>query len=160
MQQKYFILRLNHRIIRDKRLSTHVGLIARAFGASGLIYSGEKDNKLENSIYEINKSWGGDFTVEYWDDWLLQLKLSSNLNFTLVHLTMYGVPIQNIQKQIKDCFIKKKKNIIFIVGGAKVPDILYKISEFNVSVTNQPHSEAGALAVTLDRIFENSISGF
>ena len=53
---------------------------------------------------------------------------------------------------------KRKKNIIFVVGGAKVPEIIYKLSKYNISVTNQPHSEAGALAVALDRVFPDSIT--
>ena len=46
------VLRLGHRRARDKRISTHVGLVARAFGAQKIIYSGEKDQKLLDSIKE------------------------------------------------------------------------------------------------------------
>ena len=155
----YFILRLNHRIIRDKRLSTHVGLIARAFGARGLIYTGEKDISLECSISSMNDSWGSrKFEICYWDDWLKNLKFLNKTKTVFVHLTMYGDPIQGAQDAIYKIFKEEKKNIVFIVGGAKVPDIIYKISRFNVSVTNQPHSEAGALAVTLDRVFKDAIN--
>lgn len=155
MQPNYYVLRLNHRIIRDKRLSTHVGLIARAFGAKALIYSGEEDKNLENSINEINYSWGGSFYVEFWDDWILNLKLLRKTEILFVHLTMYGDNIQTVQESIYDQYKIQKKNILFIVGGAKVPEIVYKICHFNVSITNQPHSEAGALAVALDRIFKD-----
>ena len=155
MQPSYYVLRLNHRIVRDKRLSTHVGLIARAFGARALIYSGDEDKNLENSINEIKHSWGGLFYVEFWDDWILNLKLLKKTEMIFVHLTMYGESIQSVQESIYNHFKTQKKNILIIVGGAKVPEIVYKICHFNVSITNQPHSEAGALAVALDRIFKN-----
>ena len=158
-QNRYYVLRLNHRIERDKRLTTHVGLIARALGARAFLYSGEEDFHLENSISDLNVAWGGKnrFYIEFWDDWLLNLKMLSKKNFIFVHLTMYGTNIQDIQSVIRDLYQQNKMNIMFIVGGAKVPDILYTISQFNVAVTNQPHSEAGALAIALDRIFPDAI---
>jgi tRNA (cytidine56-2'-O)-methyltransferase len=53
--------------------------------------------------------------------------------------------------------IKDKKNdILLIVGSQKVPKIFYtnEVSNFNVSIGNQPHSECSALAIFLDRFFE------
>jgi len=158
----YHVLRLNHRITRDKRLTTHIALISRAFGVSSFFYTGEEDSNLEDSINEINSNWSNEkfILVQYWDDWVQNLKLLLNADVIFVHLTMYGEKIQDLQKQISDEYFVSKKNIIFIVGGAKVPDIVYKISKYNISVTNQPHSEAGALAVALDRIFPNAINSF
>ena len=155
----YYVLRLNHRTERDKRLTTHIALIARAFGCKGFIYTGDEDNKLEESISKVNNTWSpkNNFIISYWDDWLKNLKLLQNSNTIFVHLTMYGKKIQDVQEEIYKSYKTEKKNIIFIVGGAKVPDIVYKLSKYNVSVTNQPHSEAGALAVALDRIFPDAI---
>ena len=48
------ILRLNHRIFRDKRITTHVALTARAFLADKIYYSGEKDSNLEQSITKVS----------------------------------------------------------------------------------------------------------
>ena len=45
-----YVFRLSHRIGRDKRISTHCGLVSRTFGANGIFYSGEKDESLEKSI--------------------------------------------------------------------------------------------------------------
>ena len=53
------VLRLGHRPARDKRISTHVGLVARAFGADNLFYSGIKDSSFEKSIHGVVKQWGG-----------------------------------------------------------------------------------------------------
>jgi tRNA (cytidine56-2'-O)-methyltransferase len=155
----YYVLRLNHRYERDKRLTTHIALIARAFNARGFIYTGEEDIKLEDSINAVNNTWSTDhkFSVLYWDDWIKNLKLLLLKNVVLVHLTMYGEKIQNLQKEINQIYTEGF-NIIFVVGGAKVPEIIYKMSKYNISVTNQPHSEAGALAVALDRVFPDSIN--
>ena len=44
------VLRLDHRLPRDERITTHVALVARAFGASEMIYTGQYDSGLEKSI--------------------------------------------------------------------------------------------------------------
>ena len=41
-----------------------------------------------------------------------------------------------------------------IVGSQKVPFEVYGTADWNVAVTNQPHSEVAGLAVFLDRLFE------
>ena len=43
-----------------------------------------------------------------------------------------------------------------IVGSQKVPGEFFseKVSDFNVAIGNQPHSECSSLAVFLDRLFE------
>ena len=157
-ENHYYVLRLNHRIERDKRLTTHIALIARAFGCKGFIYTGEEDFKLEQSIKKLHSAWSQntEYLISYWDDWIKNLKVILNTKTILVHLTMYGTKIQLLQEEINKMYISGY-NVIFVVGGAKVPDIVYKLSKYNVSVTNQPHSEAGALAVALDRIFPDSI---
>ena len=141
------VLRLWHRIHRDIRLSTHVALIARAFGANKLYYSGQKDNSFENSVKEIVKDFGGNFKVEFVKD---SLGFVKNYKGKIVHLTMYGLPVQeNIFK------IRKFKDLLVIVGGAKVEGEFYKLADFNISVTQQPHSETAALAIFLHEYFQS-----
>ena len=45
---------------------------------------------------------------------------------------------------------------MLLVGSQKVPGEFYsqEVSDFNVAVGNQPHSECAAMAVFLDRYFE------
>ncbi len=136
------ILRLNHRIFRDKRITSHVALTARAFLADKIYYSGEKDNNLEQSINKVSKQFGGNFTIEYCDDPVKFVKDNKN-KFTVIHLTCYGV---NAEKNIEKL---KTKNLLVIVGGEKVEPVYYKISDYNLSVTKQPISEVSALAVFL-----------
>ncbi|MEM3019534.1 MAG: tRNA (cytidine(56)-2'-O)-methyltransferase, partial [Candidatus Bathyarchaeia archaeon] len=40
------VLRLGHRVGRDVRITTHVGLIARALGADGVVMSGQRDERV------------------------------------------------------------------------------------------------------------------
>jgi tRNA (cytidine56-2'-O)-methyltransferase len=46
--------------------------------------------------------------------------------------------------------------VLVIVGSRKVPSEFFspEISDFNVAIGNQPHSECSSLAVFLDRFFE------
>jgi len=142
------VFRLGHRLPRDERISTHVALVARAFGADGMHYSGEEDKGLEESVKKICERWGGDFFIKYEKNPMGFLK-NAKKKFTLVHLTMYGMPLQ---KKIEK--IKREKNIVVIVGSEKVPSEVYKIADHNVAVGSQPHSEVGALAVFLHEYFE------
>jgi len=136
------VLRLNHRIFRDKRLTSHVALTARAFLASKIYYSGQKDSNLEQSINKVSKQFGGNFSIEYCNDPISFIKENKN-KFTIIHLTCYGL---NVEKQVNKL---KNKNLIIIVGGEKVEPIYYKLSDFNIAVTKQPISEVSALAVFL-----------
>jgi tRNA (cytidine56-2'-O)-methyltransferase len=72
----------------------------------------------------------------------------------VVHLTAYGenVETSDVLRRIRE----SGKNVLVIVGSQKVPKEFYSndVSDFNVSIGNQPHSECAALAVFLDRFFE------
>lgn len=142
------VLRLSHRAERDKRVTTHLGLVARAFGASKMLVTGLKDEHLANSIQRVVESWGGPFDVEFAGGRREVLAKYKKLGYTTVHLTMYGLPVQ---KEIGK--IRKSKKVLAIVGGEKVPSEVYHEVDYNVSITSQPHSEISALAVFLDKLF-------
>jgi tRNA (cytidine56-2'-O)-methyltransferase len=142
------VLRLGHRRKRDERLTTHVCLVARAFGADRVLVS-EKDPELEATISDVVKRFGGHFEVATGVNWRGQIK---NFKGTKVHLTMYGMPLKDILDDIPRS--GKADNLLVIVGSEKVPGDVYRLVDFNVAVGNQPHSEAAALAVFLDRYTE------
>lgn len=146
------ILRLGHRIPRDERITTHVGLVARAFGAEKIIYSGQKDQGMEKSINKISNEWGGNFEIEYCENGLKKTKQFKKNKFSIVHLTMYGIEINRKIKEIRNN--GKKKDMLIVVGGSQVPSEFYQIADFNISITNQPHSEVAALAVFLHEYFQ------
>lgn len=147
MVQRVAVLRLGHRPSRDKRVSTHLILAARAFGADKAFYTGEQDDSIEDSIRKVVADWGGDFTLEYADSWK---SVFENWGGKIVHLTMYGVPFQEATPEIR-CDPAPK---LVVVGGAKVPGEVYGAAHWNVSVTGQPHSEVSALALFLHELYE------
>jgi len=144
---KVCVLRLGHRTIRDQRITSHCALVARAFGSNGITYSGEKDENLEKSIKKVVENWGGLFEINYEKNWK---KVIKNWKGKIAHLTMYGLPLQKIMNKIREC----KKDLLIIIGSEKVPTEVYQLSNWNIAVSNQPHSEVAALSVFLDRFFE------
>lgn len=147
---KINVLRLDHRRIRDARITTHVCLTARAFGASKIILSGDEDNKLMENVRDVIERWGGDFEVEYQKNWKKSMEEWKRNGGEIVHLTMYGEQVQEVVKDIKD----SPKDKLVVVGGSRVPIQVYRAADWNVSVTTQPHSEVSALALFLHMYFE------
>jgi len=44
--------------------------------------------------------------------------------------------------------------LLILVGSQRVPGEVYHLSDFNISVTNQPHSEVASLAIFLSELLE------
>ena len=156
---KIEVLRIGQRVVRDDRITTHVALVARSFGAQK-IYMNEVNPDIEKTISDINKTWGGDFKIEIISDWKKIIRERKNTGVKIVHLTMYGQNINNIEAKIRN-----EDKILIVVGAEKVPREIYELADYNIAVGNQPHSEVSALGVLLDRIqqgkqfeskFENS----
>ena len=144
------VLRIGHRKKRDVRLTTHVCLSARALGADEAILSGEEDKPIMDSVIDVVERWGGSFKVSYEKNWRGVIKSHQKRNFAVVHLTMYGEPIQDKIQEIKSI----NKDILIVVGSEKVPGEVYDLADYNIAVTNQPHSEVAALAIFLDMLFD------
>src|SRR3990170_4486070 len=148
------VLRWGHRAQRDARLTTHVALAARAFGATGFVLSDVADEHLKKSVEKVTKSWGGDFHFEMGTPWKNAVKDWKMKGGIVVHLTIYG---ENLQSSDALSRIKTSgKNVLLLVGSQKVPPEFFsaEVSDFNVAVGNQPHSECAAVAVFLDRFFQ------
>jgi len=147
MRADIYVLRLSHRRERDKRLTTHVCLTARAFGAKGVFYSGDRDEKLEEKIRDVVSRWGGPFEVRYEPDWLGLLRRWREGGGFICHLTMYGL-------HVDDCLgeVPRDRPLLVVVGSEKVPRVVYELADLNVAIGHQPHSEVAALAVFLDRL--------
>jgi tRNA (cytidine56-2'-O)-methyltransferase len=149
-----FVLRWGHRPQRDVRLTTHVALTARALCASGFILSDTKDPHIQETVTKITKNWGGLFHFEMGTPWKKAVREWKAKGGVVVHLTAYGENIQT--SEILNRIKKTNKDLLLIVGSQKVPGEFYSsdISDFNISIGNQPHSECSALAIFLDRYFE------
>jgi tRNA (cytidine56-2'-O)-methyltransferase len=142
------VLRLGHRPGRDERMTTHVGLTARALGADRVVFANEGGSRAA-TVEDITDRFGGPFAVEtteapaeYLADW----------KGTVVHLTMYGLPVQGEVEAVREAH--QSGPLLVVVGAEKVPWDVYEAADWNLAVTNQPHSEVASLAVFLDRLFE------
>jgi len=143
-----YVLRLSHRRERDKRVTTHVLLTARAFGARGAFYSGDEDPDMEEKIRDVVARWGGAFEVRYEPDWLAFMKRWKASGGFICHLTMYGLHIDDCMNEVP-----RDKPVLVVVGSEKVPRVVYEVADLNMAIGHQPHSEVAALAVFLDRFF-------
>lgn len=141
------VLRIGHRLVRDDRVTTHAALVARAFGAEKIYMTGI-DQSVAETVSSVGKRWGGKFELSIVQDWKAVAREWKKEGGAIAHLTMYGV---NVDAAIKA--IRKKRNLLVIIGSEKVPREAYELADYNISVGNQPHSEIAALAIFLDRVF-------
>ena len=144
------VLRLGHRPGRDERITTHVGLTARALGADRVLLAGAASSRAD-TVVDITDRFGGPFDVETTEE---PKRVIRDFEGTVVHLTMYGEPIQEVEHDIRTAH--ESDPLLVVVGAEKVPFEVYERADYNVGVTNQPHSEIASLAVFLDRLFEGA----
>ena len=147
------VLRLGHRQLRDARITTHVFLVARALGAVEGVLSGDLDDSVVKGIARVSEIWGGAFKVRYEQNWKRFLVERKRAGWKVAHLTMYGEDFRAAAKKIS------MKKCVVVIGAGKVPREAYELADFNLSVTTQPHSEVGALALFLDRYFSGKELG-
>ncbi len=143
---KIEVLRIGQRLVRDDRVTTHVALVSRAFGASKILMY-DANPEIKDTISKVNKMWGSDFQVEIIEEWKKVLRLKKAESYKIVHLTMYGENINSVETKLRN-----EDKILVVVGAEKVPREVYDLADYNVAIGNQPHSEIAALAILLDRI--------
>jgi tRNA (cytidine56-2'-O)-methyltransferase len=129
-------------------MTTHVALTARALGADRAVLVGEATQAAE-TVADITDRFGGPFEVTVADAYRPLLR---DWEGAVVHLTMYGEPVEDVTPAIRERH--RTDPLLLVVGAGKVDFEVYDRADWNVGVTNQPHSEVAALAVFLDRLFE------
>ncbi|MFB6117572.1 tRNA (cytidine(56)-2'-O)-methyltransferase [Halosegnis sp.] len=144
------VCRLSHRPGRDDRMTTHVGLTARALGANRVVLPDNATGPAE-TIEQVTDRFGGPFAVEQYDS---PTAFVRDWSGTIAHLTMYGLPVQDVEADLRAA--SAESPLLIVVGGEKVPFEVYERADYNIAVTNQPHSEVAGLAVLLDRLFEGA----
>ncbi len=151
LDREVAVLRIGHRLVRDDRTTTHAILVSRAFGSTSM-YMTDVDDEIKNTINKVNNSWGGsnEFNLEIIDNWKVLVKEWKKNEGKIIHLTMYGLQINEVIEEVKSLGQK----ILVIIGAEKVPKEIYFLADYNISIGNQPHSEIAALAIFLDRLFE------
>ena len=140
------VVRIGQRVVRDDRVTTHVALVSRSFGAQK-IFMTEVNPEIKDTLEKINNTWGGNFIVEFIENWKSIIKKKKEEGFKIIHLSMYGQKINDVQMQLRT-----EEKMLVIVGAEKVPREIYELADYNVGVGSQPHSEISALAILLDRI--------
>ena len=131
-------------------MTTHAALVSRAFG-SDKIYMSEVDDSLKKTIEDVGSRWGGrsDFKIEIVRGWREMIKNWKMDGGKVVHLTMYGLHINDTVT-----YLRQENTILVVIGAGKVPRELYDLADYNIAIGNQPHSEVAALSIFLDRMFK------
>lgn len=142
------VLRVGQRYVRDDRTLTHLCLVSRAMGAES-IYLEDAEKDVVGTLEGVNRTWGGDFRAVLGEPWRKVIREAKAEGRKVVHLTMYGIPLQDAAPDLR-----KLDRVLVVVGGPKVPGEVYREADFNVAVTSQPHSEIAALALTLHEMQE------
>lgn len=141
---------MGHRPQRDKRVTTHVALTARALGADGIVLADVEDKQVERSVQRVVELWGGPFFVRAGEPWRRVIQEWHSAGGLVIHLTMYGLPPEEVLPNLQG------KDVLIAVGAEKMPSELFDLADFNVAIGHQPHSEVAALAILLDRFFKGS----
>jgi tRNA (cytidine56-2'-O)-methyltransferase len=143
------VLRIGHRPERDKRITTHVGLVARAFGANGFILADVCDEHVMESLRSVLERWGGVMELRCGVSGRSTVREWKESGGEVIHLTMYGLHVDDVIDEIR----RSSRPKLIVVGAEKVPPFYYEVADYNVAIGNQPHSEVAALAVFLDRLY-------
>jgi tRNA (cytidine56-2'-O)-methyltransferase len=146
--KRIVLLRLGHRPERDKRITTHVGLTSRLLGAEGMLLASD-DPGIVQTIDDVVRRWGGNFYVKNNINFRQEIRDWKAAGGKVCHLSMYGVNLPKVAGELQQC-----EKLMIVVGAEKVPPEIYQLSDWNVAVGSQPHSEVAAVAITMDRIAE------
>jgi len=146
LEKSIWVLRIGQRYVRDDRTLTHLCLVSRALGAER-IYLEDAEKDVTATLEEVNRTWGGNFEAVLGASWGKTIKEAKKEGRSVIHLTMYGLPIQDVAPALREL-----DKVLLVVGGPKVPGKVYHEADFNVAVTSQPHSEVAALAIALHEI--------
>ena len=65
MPQRMDVLRWGYRLGRDPRITTHLGLVARALGATGFLLTGDRDDDLFDNLQSVCQRFGGELETTH-----------------------------------------------------------------------------------------------
>ena len=83
------VVRIGQRVVRDDRVTTHVALVSRSFGAEK-IYMTEVNPEIKETLDKINKTWGGNFEIEFIEKWKTIVKKSETRVCTVPYVECSG----------------------------------------------------------------------
>jgi len=128
-------------------------------GADGVIIADQEDKVVESTIRDVTNRFGGPFEIQSGKPWKQAIRDWRAIGGRVVHLTAYGLPLPQMLPEIQDT----NHDLLVVVGSEKMPGEIFRLADWNVSITNQPMSEVAALAIFLDwfeqhREFEHEFS--
>lgn len=115
-------------------------------GADGVVIADREDKVVESTIRDVTERFGGPFSVRSGVSWRKAVRDWKSIGGKIVHLTAYGVPLPRVLPDIQGMTY----DMMVVVGSEKMPGEMFRLADWNVSVTNQPMSEVAALAIFLD----------
>ena len=121
-------------------------LTARALGAAEITFVGKSGSRLIKYMNNINKRWGGSFKIHFAKNYNEIIRPDSK--YKKIYLTRYGTPLQG-----KSYMLRTYKNLLLIVTAADLVKPIHGLSDFNISVSSQPHCSAAAVAVFLHEFY-------
>jgi tRNA (cytidine56-2'-O)-methyltransferase len=104
------------------------------------------DCSIVSTIRDVVQRWGGNFWIRDQVNWRQEIAKWKHDRGTVVHLTMYGQNLPNVINHFET------ERLMVVVGAEKVPPDLFRLADYNVAITNQPHSEIAALSIFLDHV--------
>ncbi len=104
------------------------------------------DRSVVFTVRDVVERWGGNFWIRDQVNWRQEIAKWKHDQGTVVHLTMYGQNLPNVINRFET------ERLMVVVGAEKVPPDLFRLADYNVAITNQPHSEIAALSIFLDRV--------
>ncbi len=126
-------------------LCVDLALAARAFGAQQIVFTTQRDAKLERHFKAIAAKWGGTFEVLFTRNWVGFV--GERRNYKSVYLTQFGLPFAKVAPMVKTY-----KNLVVIISTDGAKGVINH-SDFNVSISTQPHVTISALAIFLHEFF-------
>ena len=129
----------------DYGLSVDLALAARAFGAQQIVFTMPRSTRLERYFRSIASKWGGAFEVLFTSDWAGFIR--ERRNYKSVYLTQFGLPYPKVAP-----IVKTYKNLIVVISTDGAKSIVGR-TDFNVSISTQPHVTISALAIFLHEFY-------
>lgn len=117
-----------------------------------MIIADHRDKEVEARVMEMVDRFGGNFQIETGRPWKRVVSDWKTGGGLVVHLTAYGLPLPEVIGNIRE----SDRNVLVVVGSEKMPGEMFRLADWNVSVTSQPMSEIAALAVFLDWFHQHS----
>ena len=84
------------------------------------------DDSIIETLNDVNKRWGGEseFEIETIEDWKKMIKNWKKDGGKVIHLTMYGINIDDVIDNIQ-----KENNVLVVIGAEKVPREIYGLAD-------------------------------